>query len=625
MNGKQLKNSILQWAIQGKLVPPVCRQAGKTLMTNPEPRDKGKECWFTYVIECEDGSFYKGLTDNLLRRYQQHCNGTGADYTKTHKPKQLYYWEMHYSKEAALQREKYLKSGAGREWFKKEVVDKPENFEPASVLLKRIRKEKERLIKEKKIKCDKNASIIYRGDDNSYYEKILATGEVKCIDDEVPFEVPQGWEWCRMQDVITFVNGRAYKKEELLSRGKYKVLRVGNFFTNNLWYYSDLELSEDKYCYQGDLLYAWSASFGPQIWNGDKTIFHYHIWNVKFDTKVLFREYLYYFFLFDKTQVRASTTGSTMAHVSMENMKPRLIPIPPIDEQKRIVCGVERVLSYVEKYELSQSKKDILDANIKESLKKSILQGAIQGKLVPQIVEEGTAQELLEQIKSEKQKLVKEGKLKKSALNDSVIFRGDDNKYYEQVADCPVCIDEFLPIQIPETWVWCKIKDLLNIQTGASFKKEQANANKKGIRILRGGNILPNKYIFKDDDVFVAKEYVNENTLLKRNDIITPAVTSLENIGKMTVVEKDYNDVSAGGFVFIIRPYLQEFTHSLLIAFFLQSPFLIEMMRGITKKSGAAFYNLGKERLKELYIPLPPFKEQQRIVAQIEKLFEQLH
>ena len=214
---------------------------------------------------------------------------------------------------------------------------------------------------------------------------------------------------------------------------------------------------------------------------------------------------------------------------------------------------------------------------------------------------------------------------KKSALNDSVIFRGDDNKYYEQVADYPVCIDEFLPFQIPETWVWCKIKDLLDIQTGASFKKEQANANKKGIRILRGGNILPNKYIFKDDDVFVAKEFVNENTLLKRNYIITPAVTSLENIGKMTVVEKDYNDVSAGGFVFIIRPYLQEFTHSLLIAFFLQSPFLIEMMQGITKKSGAAFYNLGKERLKELYIPLPPLKEQQRIVAQIEKLFEQLH
>lgn len=504
------------------------------------------------------------------------------------------------------------------------LVPQDPNDEPASVLIEKIRQEKERLIKEKKIKRDKNASIIYRGEDNSYYEKILATGEVKCIDKEIPFEVPQGWEWCRMQDVITFVNGRAYKKEELLPQGKYKVLRVGNFFTNNEWYYSDLELPEDKYCYNGDLLYAWSASFGPQIWNGDKTIFHYHIWNVKFNSRVLFREYLYYFFLFDKTQVKASTTGSTMVHVSMENMKPRLIPIPPVNEQKRIVHEIENMIPLIEIYGTFQNKKEILDSNIKASLKKSILQEAIQGKLVPQIAEEGSAQELLEQIKAEKEKLVKEGKLKKSALNDSVIFRGDDNKYYELIDNSPVCIDEFLPFQIPETWTWCKVKDLVEIQTGASFKKEQANANKKGIRILRGGNILPNKYIFKDDDVFVSEEFVNANTILKKNCIITPAVTSLENIGKMAVIEKDYNNVSAGGFVFIIRPYIQDFNHSLLLAYFLQSPFLIEAMRGITKKSGAAFYNLGKERLKELYLPLPPMAEQRRIVGKINEVLSSI-
>ena len=459
---------------------------------------------------------------------------------------------------------------------------------------------------------------------NSYYEKFIATGEVKCIDEEIPFEIPSSWEWCRMQDIMKFVNGRAYKKEELLSRGKYKVLRVGNFFTNNEWYYSDLELPDDKYCYPGDLLYAWSASFGPQIWNDVKTIFHYHIWNVKYNSRILLRDYLFYFFLYDKTQVLSSTTGSTMIHVSMENMKPRFIPIPPYCEQKRIVSKINELLPVIDKFDDVQKELDTLNALIKESLKKSILQEAIQGKLVPQIAEESTAQELLEQIRVEKQILVKEGKLKKSALNDSVIFRGDDNKYYEQIEDEPVCIDDFLPFQIPETWAWCKVKDLLEIQTGASFKKEQANTHNEGVRILRGGNILPNRYIFKDDDVFVAKEFVNENTLLKRNSIITPAVTSLENIGKMAVIEKDYNDVSAGGFVFIISPYIQEFTHSLLLAYFLQSPSLIETMQGITKKSGAAFYNLGKERLKELYIPLPPRKEQQRIVAQIEKLFEQL-
>ena len=269
-------------------------------------------------------------------------------------------------------------------------------------------------------------------------------------------------------------------------------------------------------------------------------------------------------------------------------------------------------------------KKIELDNYLAKQLPKSILQEAIQGKLVPQIAEEGTAQELLDQIKAEKQKRVKDGKLKKSALNGSVIFRGDDNKYYELIDDSPVCIDEFLPFQIPETWVWGKVKDLLEIQTGASFKKEQANANKKGIRILRGGNILPNKYIFKDDDVFVSEEFVNANTILKKNSIITPAVTSLENIGKMAVIEKDYKNVSAGGFVFIISPYIQNFNHSLLLAYFLQSPFLIEAMRGITKKSGAAFYNLGKERLKELYLPLPPMAEQGRIVGKINEVLSSI-
>ena len=539
---------------------------------------------------------------------------------------------MHYSKEAALQREKYLKSGAGREWFKKEVVDKPENFEPASVLLKRIRKEKERLIKEKKIKRDKNASIIYRGDDNSYYEKILATGEVKCIDEEIPFEIPKGWEWTRIGNIFNHASGKQQSSSNKGGGTPQKFITTSNlywgyFFLDNvkIMNFTDEEI---KTCSatKGDLLVCeGGAGYGRSaIWNEAYDIcLQNHVHRLRPCISGIC-EYVYHFIYLLKESNNLASVGTAMPGLSASRLKGLLLPFPPLLEQKRIVAELEELLPWIDKYSRVQSYLDELNTTIKNSLKKSILQEAIQGKLVPQIDSEGTAQELLQQIKAEKQILVKENKLKKSALNDSVIFRGDDNKYYEQVADCPICIDEFLLFQIPETWVWCKIKDLLDIQTGASFKKEQANANKKGIRILRGGNILPNKYIFKDDDVFVAKEFVNENTLLKRNYIITPAVTSLENIGKMTVVEKDYNDVSAGGFVFIIRPYLQEFTHSLLIAFFLQSPFLIEMMRGITKKSGAAFYNLGKERLKELYIPLPPFKEQQRIIQKIEQLMQLL-
>ena len=205
--------------------------------------------------------------------------------------------------------------------------DIPEGEATASVLLQQILKERQKRENKEKGKKAKTLS--------------LSTIE------EEPWELPGGWCWARLGDVMTFVNGRAYKKEELLSAGKYKVLRVGNFFTNDSWYYSDLELPEEKYCFNGDLLYAWSASFGPRIWEGDKTIFHYHIWNVKFDENSLYKQYLYWFFEADKHVIKESTTGSTMVHVSMENMMPRLIPIPPLSVQHRIVEKIEEVFSAI--------------------------------------------------------------------------------------------------------------------------------------------------------------------------------------------------------------------------------------------------------------------------------------
>ena len=496
------------------------------------------------------------------------------------------------------------------------LVPQDPNDEPASVLLDKIRQEKERLIKEKKIKRDKNASIIYRGEDNSYYEKITATGEVKCIDEEVPFEIPRGWEWCRMQDVITFVNGRAYKKEELLPQGKYKILRVGNFFTNNEWYYSDLELPEDKYCYNGDLLYAWSASFGPQIWNGDKTIFHYHIWNVKFNSRVLFREYLYYFFLFDKTQVKASTTGSTMVHVSMENMKPRLIPIPPVNEQKRIVHEIENIIPLIEIYGTLQNKKEILDSNIKASLKKSILQEAIQGKLVPQIAEEGTAQELLEQIKAEKQKLVKEGKLKKSALNDSVIFRGDDNKYYEQIGKKCLDITDEIPFVIPETWQWVRMRDVFQLNPKNEAEDEKLVAFIPMEKISAG---------YKSDFTFDTTKWGTIKkgfTHFANGDVAFAKITPCFQNRKSAIFHDLPNGIGAGTTELkVLRPYGNTIDRWYLL-YFLESPYFIDEA---TFKGTANQQRIVVGYLEDKLFPLPTQKEQQRIVAQIEKLFEQLH
>ena len=470
---------------------------------------------------------------------------------------------------------------------------------------------------------------------SSYYEKILATGEVKCIDEEIPFEIPKGWEWCRICHVAEIARGgspRPIKEYLTDSTDGINWIKIGDTEKDSKYITSVKErikqsgVSKSRMVHKGDFLLTNSMSFGrPYITQVDGCI--HDGWLVISLIEQSYRQDFFYYLLssgYAYSQFAKRVAGAVVQNLNSEKVAISLFPLPPYKEQNRIVQKIKDLLPLVEKFGNDKTLLDKLNADINTRLKKSILQEAIQGKLVPQIAEEGTAQELLEQIKEEKLKLVKEGKLKKSALNDSIIFRGDDNKYYELIDNSPVCIDEFLPFQIPETWTWCKVKDLLEIQTGASFKKEQANANKKGIRILRGGNILPNKYIFKDDDVFVSEEFVNANTILKKNCIITPAVTSLENIGKMAVIEKDYNNVSAGGFVFIISPYIQDFNHSLLLAYFLQSPFLIEAMRGITKKSGAAFYNLGKERLKELYLPLPPMAEQSRIVGKINEVLSSI-
>ncbi|WP_323790140.1 restriction endonuclease subunit S [Thalassovita sp.] len=150
-----------------------------------------------------------------------------------------------------------------------------------------------------------------------------------------------GWETKPLGEVCKLLNGRAYKKPELLDSGPYPVLRVGNFFTNNHWYYSDLELDEDKYCDDGDLLYAWSASFGPRIWKGGKVIYHYHIWKV-LPSDHVDRDFLYYFFDWDKELIKKEQgAGATMIHVSKGSMEARAIPLPPLEEQQRIVAVLD--------------------------------------------------------------------------------------------------------------------------------------------------------------------------------------------------------------------------------------------------------------------------------------------
>ena len=475
--------------------------------------------------------------------------------------------------------------------------------------------------------------MVFTNSLSSYYEKFLATGEVKCIDEEIPFEIPKGWEWERWGNIALSIQ-YGYNAPAL-ERGDIKMVRISDIHDNVVQWenvpFCNIESYDiDTYLLkENDILFARTGgtvgkSFLVQS-VPEPAIYAGYLIRTRY-SKELCPQYLKSFMesrLYWE-QLKSGTIATAQPNCNGKTLGKMLLPIPPKAEQSRLVQKLANFTPIFQRYAKAQQDLDNLNKSIDDKLKKSILQEAIQGRLVPQITEEGTAQELLEQIKQEKLHLLKEGKLKKSALVDSVIYKGDDNKYYEQVGKSDKEITEEIAFDLPNGWSWCRLKDICSIFTGATFKKEETVTTKEGVRILRGGNISPFELRIKDDDIFLTKDKVKEDIILKENDILTPAVTSLENIGKMVRVNSDMPNTTVGGFVFIIRLYLKNQWLSKYILYLLSSPFMIDFMKSITNKSGQAFYNIGKERLSTALLPIPSLAEQHRIVAQIEKLFEQL-
>ena len=503
------------------------------------------------------------------------------------------------------------------------LVPQDPNDEPASVLLEKIRQEKERLIKEKKIKRDKNASIIYRGEDNSYYEKILATGEVKCIDEEVPFEIPQGWEWTRIGNIFNHASGKQQSSSNKAGGTPQKFITTSNLY----WGYFVLDNvkvmnftdEEIKTCSatKGDLLVCeGGAGYGRSaIWNEDYDIcLQNHVHRLRPCISGLC-EYVYHFMYLLKESNNLTSVGTAMPGLSANRLKGLLLPLPPLSEQRRIVTKLAELLSQIDKYSKVQNQLDELNITLKESLKKSILQEAIQGKLVPHLTEDGTAQDLLEQIKTEKQKLVKEGKLKKSALASSVIFLGDDNKYYEQIGKKCLDITEEIPFPIPANWQWVRIRDVFQLnpkneaddETLAAFiPMEKISAGYKSnftFDLVKWGNIKKRFTHFANGDVAFAK--------------ITPCFQNR----KSAIFHDLPNGIGAGTTELkVLRPYGNTIGRWYLL-YFLESPYFIDEA---TFKGTANQQRIVVGYLENKLFPLPPKEEQQRIVAQIEKLFEQL-
>ena len=494
------------------------------------------------------------------------------------------------------------------------LVPQDPNDEPASVLLERIRAEKAQLIKEGKIKKDKNESIIYRGDDNSYYEKFLATGEVKCIDDEIPFEIPSGWEWCRLGTLFSHCTGKALN-------GINKKGKLCTYITTSNLYWDRFEISSLKEMYftddeldkctatKGDLLVCEGGDIGRSaIWNYDYDIrIQNHIHKLRAYLPLCTRFFYYVMFLY-KGIGNIGGKGIGIQGLSSGALHNIILPLPSLREQERIVAQIETIIPLAVKYEKSQDELNRLNDDIYTRLRKSTLQEAIQGRLVPQDPNDEPASVLLERIREEKQRLLKEGKLKKKDITDSVIFKGDDNKYYENNSGKIICIDDEIPFEIPSSWAWVRLGCIYNTTSGGTPEKGHPE-------YYCGGNILWAKVgDLKEWHITDVEERITQIGLDSSSAKLFPTGTLLvamycnDAIGKSSIIDvpMSTNQAICGLYP---NPYIvTEYVYYVITA---NKSTLQE------KSAGGAQKNINQKIINQLLIPLPPVKEQQRIVNKI--------
>ena len=461
---------------------------------------------------------------------------------------------------------------------------------------------------------------------SSYYEKFIATGEVKCIDDEIPFEIPQGWEWCRLSLLIYPPKYGTSKKS--LSSGVLPVLRMGNIqdgeiVFDKLVFSNDLDDNKKLLLQYGDLLFNRTNSAElvgkTAIFRGQRNaIFAGYLILLR----PIFINSEYLNILLNTPYARdycneVKTIGVQQCNINAEKISNLLVPIPDLYETVRIIEKVKSVALPIIKYGELYQKLNHLNEELPIILKKSILQEAIQGKLVPQITGEGTAQELLEQIKLEKQKLIKEGKLKQSALTDSIIYKGDDNKYYERIGKKYLDITEQIPFEIPKNWTWTRLSYLANIYTGNSIsetEKKSKFTDVVGRYYIGTKDVGLNNQVVYDNGVAIPLKYEQDFRIAPNNSILM-CIEGGSAGKKIAILNQD---VCFGNKLCCFSSFVEIGKY---IYYYLQSPSFFEVFN--QNKTGI-IGGVSIAKIKEILIPLPPIREQQRIVAQIEKLFEQL-
>ena len=453
---------------------------------------------------------------------------------------------------------------------------------------------------------------------SSYYEKMLATGEVKCIDEEVPFEIPQSWGWERWGNIAQTIQ-YGYNAPAL-EHGVIKMVRISDIQENcvlwdNVPYCLIDENDIDTYLLKvNDILFARTGGTVGKSFLveevPEKAIYAGYLIRTRYSSllnprymKSFMESQLYW------EQLKNGTIATAQPNCNGKTLAKMLLPIPPTKEQDRIVKKLTQLSSFLDNYGLCQDRLNLLNEEIKEHLKKSILQEAIQGKLVPQLAEEGTAQELLEQIKTEKLNLVKEGKLKKSALATSVIFRGDDNKYWEKKVTTCECIDEDIPFDVPESWAWVRLETILN--TGSARRVHAKDWRQAGIPFYRAreiGKLADDGFV--DNELYIdlsLYEDFSSSGVPLPNDLM---ITAVGTLGKVYIVkESDKFYYKDGSVLCLANKYglCAEYLKMVI-----ESPFFKGQYR--QESQGTTVATLTMVRLQKYFIPIPPLQEQYRIV-----------
>ena len=444
-----------------------------------------------------------------------------------------------------------------------------------------------------------------------------------CIDDEIPFEIPQGWEWCRISHLFLHTSG---KQQSYTNKDKGIPQRFittsnlywGRFVLDNLKVMNfTKEETETCSATKGDLLVCeGGAGYGRSaIWDKDYDIClqnHIHRLRPYIDGIC---EYIYYFIYFLKESNQLASVGTAMPGLSANRLRRLLLPLPPYKEQKYIVDKLTTILSLVDSYGDKEKILSQLNVNLPIRLRKSILLEAIQGKLIPQDPNDEPASVLLQRIKEEKQRLIKEGKLKKKDIVDSIIYKGDDNKYYEQVGNKITCIEEEIPFKIPKEWCWVRLSDIVLINpknhvpdnTMAAFiPMERIDAtflSSYSYVERKWGEIKQGFTHFSDGDVAFAK--------------ITPCFQNRKSM----ILNNLPNGIGAGTTELkVLRPYRNTLSIEYLL-FFLESPYFVEeaIFKGTANQQ-----RIMSGYMESKLFPLPPLEEQKRISKKIWEAYKQM-